>query len=153
MTKTKTAPAKTERLVKLASISTDRARERDGEWVSIPDLPGVELKVRSSNYPAFDTAWKITQQRLVRQYGKKPIPDEVAVQETGSLYAEHILLDWKGFDEPFEASRVQVLLTNPAYRDLLQHVVWAATQVGRREIEFVEEAVGNSGGAASGNSA
>lgn len=134
--------------VKIKSLAADRTREREGEWVAIVDLPGVELKVRSINYPAFDLAMKNEQQRLFRKYGRKPIPDEVSIALNGKLYAEHLLLDWRGFDETFSTDLAHELLTDVAYRDLVGHVLWASMQVGRVETEFVELAVGNSDGVA-----
>jgi hypothetical protein len=138
--------------IKLGSLRTDLRKERDGDWVDIPELPGVKLKVRSFNYPPYETARNLLVQKLTRQYGKKPIPTEVLQPLFGELYAEHILVDWKGFDVAYSADVAQAELTEPSARDLRRHVEYAANHVADIEIAFTEEAAGNSEAVSGGRS-
>lgn len=129
--------------IKLGSLKADLKRESDGDWVKVPDLPGVELKVRSTNYAPYQVALQAMIRRFRKRYGTDPVPPEEDGAETGKLYATHLLVDWRGFDVPYDAGTAMSALSDPAYRELRSHVGWAASQVGRIEAEFVEEAVGN----------
>lgn len=130
--------------VKFGSLKSDIAKEQTGDWVEVPDLPGVSFKVRSFNHPAYRVARDLLVQRMARRNGKKAAPPEEMEAAFGKLYAEHILLDWQGFDEPYSAEVAREALTDPAYRDLRRYVESAAAQVGQSEVEFTEEAVGES---------
>ena len=81
--------------------------------------------------------------RLVRKHGRGKVPVEEINKELGRLYARYILLDWRGFDVPFAPDTAERTLCDPAYRKILDHVTWAATQVGERDLEFVEDAEKN----------
>lgn len=128
--------------VKFASLRADVEKEKAGEWIEIPDLPGVELRVRSFNDPAYRIQRDQLLQRLARKYGRKPVPGDESEIEFGRLYAKFILLDWKGFDVEYSADAAREALTDPAMRDLRRHVEYAAGQVGTVDVEFVEEAAG-----------
>jgi len=130
--------------VKLGSLKADLVKEADGEWIDIPDLPGVALKVRSVNFPAYKTARDLAVQRLARKHGKKPIPEKEMAEVSGRLFAEHLLLGWRGFDVDYTPELALEVLTDPAYRELRAHVEWAAAQVGHAEVEFVEDLAKNS---------
>jgi hypothetical protein len=130
--------------VKLASLRADSALERAGDWVDAMSIPGVSFKVRSINYPPYTVARDMLFQRLRRKYGAKPTPQDVMTSELGKLYAQHILLDWKGFDEPYSAENAMQVLSDPEFRDVISAVELAAGGVGQAEIEFVEETAKNS---------
>lgn len=129
--------------VKLGSIKADLKRETEGEWVDIPDLPGVRLRVRSFNYGPFRAARNAVLQRLAKRYAKSPVPDDVMARELGALYADQLLLGWDGFDVPYTPEAARETLTDPAFRSLLNHIDYASERVGQTEIEFVEQATGN----------
>lgn len=129
--------------IKLESIKADLKRENEGDWVDIPDLPGVRLRVRSHNYGPYKIALSKSLQRLVRRHGREQIPDDVALMAGGSVYADHILLDWEGFDEPYTPETARAVLMNPAYRELQAHVRYAAAEIAKIEAQFVEDASGN----------
>lgn len=130
--------------IKLASLAADLKKEVEGDWIDIPDLPGVALKVRSLQSPAYSVARDLMAQKHRRKYGAKPVPPEAFSRDFGRIAAEHLLLDWRGFDVPYTAEGATEVLTSVEYRALLNHTVWAAAQVGEAEIEFVEDAAGNS---------
>ena len=130
--------------VKFGSLKADIETERSGEWIECPDLPGVSFKVKSFNDPQYRVARDLLVQRLARKHGKKPAAPEEQEAEFGRLYAKHILLDWQGFDVPYSAEAALEALTDPAYRDLRRYVESAAAQVGAVDVEFVEEALGES---------
>ncbi len=129
--------------IKLSSVRSDPAREEEGEWVNIPDLPGVRFRVRSFNYGPYKAQRSIVFARLARKYGREPVPDQIMVKELGQLYHKYILLEWDGFDVPFSPETARDVLTDPTYRTLLDHVDYAANRVGQAEVEFVEQAAGN----------
>jgi hypothetical protein len=152
MTKTKAASAKTEKRVKLSSLAARDPRE--GEWVpaSDPQLEGVELKVRPIHYGPFQQALQIATAKLARKYpGNKQVPPEETDRLNGELYAEHLLLDWRGFDEPYSPAVARESLTAPAMHVLRNEVRFAATVASRATVEFVEAAAGNSEPASGGN--
>lgn len=128
--------------VKFSSLAADVAKEQDGDWIEIPELPGVELKVRSFNHAAYRVARDLLLQRMARKYGRKPAPADESEAEFGKLYAKFILLDWKGFDVEYSPEQAREALSDPAYRDLRRHVEYASSQVGASDVEFIEEAVG-----------
>lgn len=130
--------------VKFSSLAADTAKESEGDWQEIPDLPGVSLKVRSFNFPAYRVARDLLLQRMARKFGRKPAPADESEAEFGRLYAQHILLGWSGFDVEYTPEVARDALTNPAFRDLRRHVEYAASQVGASEVEFLEDAVGES---------
>jgi hypothetical protein len=128
--------------VKFASLAADTKKEDEGDWIEIPDLPGVSLKVRSFNYAPYRIARDQLIQRNARKYARKPMPPDENEVEFGRLYAKFILLDWKGFDLPYSQDEARAALTDTAYRDFRRHVEYAASQVAQAEVEFVEEALG-----------
>lgn len=136
--------------VKLSSLAVDINAEQSGDWVDIPDLPGVALKVRSINAPAYQVARGLLMQKLRRKHGQdKPIPVNDLTVALGALYAEHLLLDWRGLADdndqplPFSTELSTSLLTNPEYRNLVQHVAYAAGRVGERDVEFTDDLIKN----------
>lgn len=131
--------------VKFASLAADTSKEQAGDWIDVPDLPGVALKVKSFNDPKYRTQRDLLVQRLARKQGKnKPNAAEETEAAFGKLYAELILMDWRGFDVPYSPEAARDALTDPAFRDLRRYVEQAATQVGAVEVEFVEESLGES---------
>lgn len=132
--------------VKLGSLAANLRRENDGDWIDIPDLPGVSLKVRGGAYGPFQAAKSIVDQRFARKWLAKgdPVPQDIAYKENGKLYADHILLGWAGFDEEFSPGRAYEALTDPAMRAMHDHVRYAMTRVAETEAEFVEDAGKNS---------
>lgn len=130
--------------VKFSSLAADTDKETAGDWIEIPELPGVELKVRSFNHPAYRVARDLLLQRMARKHGRKPAPADESEAEFGKLYAKFILLDWKGFDVEYTADVAREALADPAYRDLRRHVEYAASQVGASEVEFLDDALGES---------
>jgi len=138
-------PTKGRRMaVKFGSLKADIAKEQAGDWVPIPELPGVEFKVKSFNDPAYRVARDLLIQKMARKHGKRPAPPDETESAFGKLYARHILLDWRGFDVEYSAGVALEALGDPAYRDLRRHVEYAASQVGETDIQFEEEALGES---------
>jgi hypothetical protein len=131
--------------VKLKSLRANLERENAGDWIAAPDIgPGVEFKVRGINFPEFRALRDREAKRLAAQYGSEPIPEHEADAATGRLLAEHILLDWKGFDEPYTKDMASDMLKDPAYRELRQAVVSCAVRITEVKVQFTEEAAKNS---------
>mgnify|MGYP001574115861 CR=1 FL=1 len=131
-------------LVRLSSLRADSALERNGDWVDAMSIPGVSFMVRSINFPKYTIQRDLLLQRLRRQSGGKPIAQDTLYTELGRLYAEHILLDWKGFDVPYSREVAMQTLTDPEYREVVMAVETAAGQVGQSTLEFVDEQSKNS---------
>lgn len=130
--------------IKLNSLRADLRRENDGDWVEIPDLPGVRLKVRGAAYGPYQAAKSVVEGRWARQYGtRKPVPIDISLRENGRLYADYILLGWDGFDIEYSEDTARDVLTDPAYRDLHDHIRYAMQTVAATEAEFVEDAAKN----------
>jgi hypothetical protein len=136
--------------VKLSSLRANSALERAGDWIESTSIPGVSFKVRSINYPPYTVARNMLFQRLRRKYGAKT-PEDVMTSELGKLYAEYLLLDWKGLDEPYSADQAMAVLSDPEFRDVVAAVEAAAGEVGQPEIEFVEDTTKNSGAPSAGS--
>lgn len=143
--------------VKLGSLRADIRRETDGDWVEIPDLPGVALKVRSFAYGPFQMQKSIVEGKWNRRYGRDPVPIEVSLPENGKLYAQHILVDWRGLvdddGKPVPIEQAEDILSDPAFRELHEHIRYAGTKLAQIEAEFVEDAAKNSGRSSGGSSA
>ncbi|TWD58083.1 hypothetical protein FB480_101838 [Agrobacterium vitis] len=130
--------------IKLASLAVDLELEKNGEWIEFPEWPGVSFCVCSLMNPDYQVARELLLQRLQKQYGTKPIPQDVMVAEVGALFSQHILRGWRGFDLPYDQKKAAQMLTDPQFRKLVAAVQWCAGEVGQTEIEFVETEVKNS---------
>jgi len=140
--------------VKLNSLRADTRRENDGDWVEIPDLPGVALKVRGFAYGPFQNAKSQAEAKWARRSGgRDTVPYDEVFKTNGRLYAQYLLLDWKGFDEPYDLELAQQILADPAYRELHDHIRYATNRVSQVDAEFVEDAAGNSERSSAGKSA
>lgn len=129
--------------IKLTSLKADLDREEQGDWIDIPDCPGLRLQVRSIESPSYVIPRDQLVQKWVRKYGRKPIPRDVRSQGLGRLYAEQILLGWEGLEEQYSRERALEVLTDPAYRVFLGYVEYAAAQLAEIDMEFVDEAIKN----------
>jgi hypothetical protein len=129
--------------VKLSSLRREAARDRDGDWQDAASIPGVRLKVRSIHFPPYTIARDLLMQKLRRQSGGKPIPQDTLVGELGSLYAEHLLLGWDGFDEAWTPDLAMEMLSDPLCSDLINAVEIAATIVGQAQLQFTDAAIKN----------
>lgn len=138
--------------VSLSSMRANTRRENDGDWIDIPDLPGVRLKVRGAGYGPYQMAKSIVEGRWARRYGQDPVPVETALAENGRLYAEHILLGWEGFDEDYTEEAARHFLTDPGFRQLHEHIRYAMERVAKTEVAFVEDAAKNSPRSSDGGS-
>lgn len=140
--------AATQRRLKLTSLS----RPTDGEWIAAQDLEGVEFKVRPLHYGPFVMALQLATARLMRKYpGDRRAPPDETERLNGELYADHLLIDWRGFDEPYSAEVARKYLVDPDYQALRNEVRFAATVASRPQAEFVEVSSGNSQPASTGN--
>ena len=143
--------------VKLGSLRADMRKVNEGEWVEIPDLPDGEgglvvLLVRGFAYGPYQADNSIMRGKWARRYENRnePVPPEVATKDLAHLYAKHLLIGWKGFDERYNPELAEDMLASPG--EFFGHVLWAVQQVSRTEVEFVEGAAKNSGRSSAGSS-
>jgi len=130
--------------IRLASLAADLALEAAGDWVDYPDWPGVSFNVSSLMKPSYRTERDLLLQRLARRHkGKSPPPAEASI-EAGKLFCKHVLHGWRGLDVEYDPDTALRILSDPAYRAVVNAVEWCAAQVGQIELEFVEEAEKNS---------
>lgn len=126
--------------VKLSSLAV--AVNNDGDWETCPTIPNVSFKVRSISYPAFAIARDQLMQRMKRKHGDS-VPPDVSSAALGRLCAEHLLLDWKGFDEAFSKERAMEVLTDPGYSEVVGAVIQASVAASTAKIEYVEDSAKN----------
>lgn len=143
--------------VKLGSLRADMKRVNDGDWVEIPDLPDgeggtVALKVRGFAYGPFQVENSIVRGKWARRYENRnePVPPDIASRDLAHLYAKHLLLDWRGFDEPYSRELAEEMIAAPG--EFFGHVLYAIQQVSRTDAEFVEDAAKNSARSSGGSS-
>jgi hypothetical protein len=130
--------------IKFSSIKKNVDAERNGEFIEIPEWPGVKLGVRSLELPAYKLALDQLVQRYARKYKGKNAPPEVRDSDVGKLLAEHILFGWSGFDEEYDAQTALDTMSAAEGRDLVKQTLWAAAQVGESDVEFIADATKNS---------
>lgn len=130
--------------IKLSSIKTNPAAELEGDYISIPEWPGVSLGVRSLEIPAYKIALDILVQRFARKYKGANAPPAVRDAEVGKLLGQHILFGWEGFEEEYTQESAIELLGSPEGRNLVKQTLWAASQVGETEVEFIADETKNS---------
>jgi hypothetical protein len=117
----------------------------DAEWVALDEILGASLFVRPIDYPPYTAARQALFKRLGRAFKDEPIPEKVLITSLGKLYAEHILLDWKGFDMPYSKEDAIEKMSEWTWRKLTRQVEWAAGKLTSVNAEFVEDAGKNSG--------
>jgi hypothetical protein len=130
--------------VKLSSIKRNIEAELEGEFVAIPEWPGVSLGVRSLEVPAYKLGLDLLVQRFNRKYKAGAAPPAVRDAEVGKLLARDILFGWIGFDEEYSQDFANELMSQPEGRDLVKQTLWAAGQVADVEVQFVTDATKNS---------
>lgn len=116
----------------------------DAEWVDLIDVPGAKMQVRPLDYTPYQIARDTLFQRFGRKYGRKPIPRKELLPALGRLYAEHILVNWEGFDEPYSQGLAAEKLGDWNWRKLISQVEWAASTLSDVNAEFLEDAGKNS---------
>lgn len=129
--------------IKLASLKADLKREEKGDWIAYPDWPGVEFNVSSLNLPAFAAARTMEVQRLSIVH-KGNIPPDVMTTTTGKLLDKHILHGWRGLDETYSPARASEVMSDAAYRPVINAVLWCANEISAIEVKFADEDVKNS---------
>jgi hypothetical protein len=154
--------------IKLESITSDTTAEREGAWIPInewpglkPDkpwemtpTPGLEFYVKSINDPSYKLALQKHAEAMEQEKVKYPdgiVPFDIRDAGEGKLIAENLLLGWKGFDETYSKDVAAKLLPRPAAKPIRDMITFCASKVGKRQIEFIEEAVKNSGKQQSGS--
>lgn len=147
--------------IKMKSLLIDTKAEREGEWIDIkewagldPDKPweitktaGLRFHVRSINDPAYLVArQKMMEDLEARRKGfsDEIIPQDIIDATEGKLLAERLLLGWEGLDEKYSSKAAAELLPMPEARPFREMIIFCASKVGRRKVEFVEGAEKNS---------
>ncbi len=128
--------------IKLSSLKNNSERQTDGEWVEVPEWPGVSLKVRSIQCHDFRMARDILQQKLIRKLGRLPTSVEMD-EHSPKLYAKHLLRGWNGFDIEYSEDTALDILSDPEHAPLREQIVFAASRVGDSDIEFTADAEKN----------
>ena len=129
--------------VKLSSVKADIAAEMEGETLPSTIYPGVKYTLRSYFLPDFETARDLELQKLAKIHGDKLVPRETMTSLFGELYAAHLLVSWSGFDVGYSPEVALKTLTDPAFREMVADVEVCARKVGKRQVEFVKDTVGN----------
>ena len=126
--------------VKLSSLAVNPSP--DGTWEDCPSIPGVSFLVRPVDHPAFAIAREHHMQRLRRMHGNFT-PPAASAAVLGQIVAEHLLLDWRGFDEPYARERAIELLSDPSFSELTTGVLECAKAAATAKLEYVEAVAKN----------
>lgn len=129
----------TEPTIKLESLLSDD----DAEWVDLDEVPGASLLVRPIDYPPYTQARATLFRRLQRAYKEEPVPEKILVTSLGKLYAEHLLVDWKGFDVEYSYAAAEERLSDWSWRKLTRQIEWAAGKLTTINAEMVDDAAKN----------
>ncbi|RWQ16088.1 hypothetical protein [Mesorhizobium sp.] len=143
--------------IKLASLSADLSKEREGDWIPVKEwpgldpekpyemspLPGLEFLVRSTNYPDYVTARQGVLEKLKQEYPDDKVPADVQARVEGQLSVEHLLLGWNGLDVEYSPDLVGTILVAEEHRVMRQMIFWCAGRVGKKKVEFVQAATKN----------
>lgn len=134
--------------LELSSIKRDLAREDEGEWIEIPEWPGIKLKVRSIQSRDYQVQRGLLEQRLQKALGRQPTMPEWE-PALGKLVARHLLRGWEGLlldGQPLEYSpdTAIAMFADRQWSGLEMQAIWAATRVGDRDAEFTVDATKNS---------
>lgn len=129
-----------------------KANLNDGEWVDdIPEMDGVRLLVRSTNFKPYKAAVA----GLARRSGKKLRTDAGVINfsvASGKALADHILLGWEGMTEggkplKYDPKKAVAILTADddfGIGDTFRRgVEWAGDSIAERISETAKEAAGN----------
>lgn len=132
------------RVISLSKLKADVDLQNAGDWIEIPELDGVSVKVRSLRSAQYQSAVTPIRQKHQRKFGDKGPPPAIFAQDFGRIIANIILLDWKGLDVEYSDDVAYETMTDPGYAELLGYVIVAAGKVAQGDIEYVETAAKNS---------
>lgn len=133
-------------LIRLGSL----AAVDDATWVDSDLIPGLRLKVRPLDWPAYTNARTNLFLRLGRTYKREAVPEKVRILGLGELYARHLLAGWDGLGDddgreiPHSEDKALELLTDWDYRRLIEAVEAASSSLTQANVETVEAAAKNS---------
>lgn len=146
--------------IKAASLKIDTAAERDGEWVEIDSwfnldpsalntmvpTPGLAFRVRSLNAPNYKTARQKWLESIEEKRKADPdsVTDDFVEQGNAKLINDELLLEWRGLDVEYSPENAQDLILPAEGRVFRDMIMFAASKVGRRKIEFIKDGEKNS---------
>jgi len=130
-------------VLKLASVKIDPVKEKDGVWEDSVDIPGVKLRVRPFDNSDYQKARMTEGQKLIASGASDDLSDEELARLRGKLIAEHILLDWKGFDREYTKELAREVLCDPDFRKLCDAIESASLKASELAFEQVEEVAKN----------
>lgn len=146
--------------MKMSAIAIDPERRELGAWVKdIPDLPGVELKVRGSDCAdARKLRTVLIEQipRARRLRGRISQEDQDAIEI--AVLHRVLLQDWSGIedddDKPLAFSKELALqyLEDPRFTTFRRGVIWATNVVAEDQEAGMEADAGNSSKRSAGGS-
>lgn len=137
--------------MKIADLKASGRRIEKGAWVGeLPNLPGVEVKVRG----AFNSDYNALFAKLAAEYTAEQLKDEAIQTEIDNrLMAETIIEDWRGIDDfPATPENKLAALTDPDLILLKRGINYAANNVATRGREADQDAEKNSPPSSDGSS-
>lgn len=137
--------------MKLSDLELNLAAVDDGAWVdTLPDLEGVRVRVRGTDYKPYQKALR---QALAGQGRKQRLQATMDVEGydvlTRKLMAEHLVVAWDGIEDeqglPVAATPALVMqvMTERRFRPLRDGILYAVNLVDSNLVEHREEAAGN----------
>lgn len=146
--------------MKMSEITIDPERQETGGWVKdIPEMPGVELRVRGNDCKEANKLRDalIDQIPRSRRVGGKVNPKDRHEIATAVLHRV-VLLDWRGIEddhdqpEPYSKERALTYLSEARYQRFREGVIWAGNVVADQQKAAIEDDVGNSQTSSDGSS-
>jgi hypothetical protein len=129
-------------------IRETNSKIEQGAWIkNLPDLPGVEVRVRgipNSEYSKFVA--KIRGNYSQHELADESVQEQIFVQ----ALAECVLIDWKGIDDPFSKETALDYLTDPTMAVFRRAIDWATGQVTRTSYNGLDADLKNSSGPSAG---
>lgn len=134
--------------VKLQSIKNDHKKRDGGEVIESTEYVGVSYRVRGTGFKPYQVAVTAAEEKYRRTLPPKerrnPLDFEARSIVFGPAIAEHLLLEWYGFDIEYSPEVAEATLSNPEFVGLMFDILACANRVGEAKIEYTEESVKNS---------
>lgn len=108
-------------MVRLSALETDKTRENEGVWTTLPN--GVRLKVGRSGSERWKEEYAKIHREGTRGYRQGKVPDELLEKVVMEAMARTILLGWENIEDddgqpiPYSLENARKLLAVREIRD------------------------------------
>lgn len=125
----------------LSNIKRDFQSREDGDWIEVPKLGNISLKVRGlASDLALAFRANLEKKVAITDRVDGDIKPEIKRQHWQECLIEAILIDWKGLTDgqdengqpiqlPYSKEMARKLITEPEFELFADAVMWAASRV------------------------